>query len=271
VDPTADPQNCGGCGRICAAGTCGVTLAASMTTGAAPLGWSFNPAAGGGAYYDTAASVAVLTDDLLWQTGTLLYQQPIAVDVFTASFDLRVSKSAAGAFADGLGFVLIRDDPTVAGIPAAVGLGGGGLGMVAPQVGASGTALTGFGVEFDTYGNDATTAGCGETVNGDHVNVDSLAWCQLSGSVVPRPLAAAQPVVLSDGAWHHVVVALGGGQLAVSMVIGGTLTPIVTGAPLPGFVPGDSYYVGFSAATGGLSARHEIRNVAITFPSARCL
>ena len=45
----------------------------------------------------------------------------------------------------------------------------------------------------------------------------------------------------------------------------------IVSAPLPLFSAGKSYYFGFSAATGGITALHEIKNVAVSFPTPRCL
>jgi hypothetical protein len=46
---------------------------------------------------------------------------------------------------------------------------------------------------------------------------------------------------------------------------------VLNSVPLTGFTAGASYYYGFTGATGGLFERHELRNIAITFPSPRCL
>ena len=52
---------------------------------------------------------------------------------------------------------------------------------------------------------------------------------------------------------------------------------VVTNVALTSFQPGSSYYFGFSGATGllvsgdGGGYRTEVKNIAIRFPTARCL
>ncbi|WP_437299225.1 hypothetical protein [Sorangium sp. So ce426] len=43
------------------------------------------------------------------------------------------------------------------------------------------------------------------------------------------------------------------------------------GFTIPGFPVGSRLFHGFAAGTGDATARQEIRNVTITFPSPRCL
>src|SRR5205814_6883924 len=97
------------------------------------------------------------------------------------------------------------------------GIGGGGLGMMTPLVNNTGTAPNGYGVEFDTWDNDSPTGRCGETINGDHVNVDSLAACSIGSGSVPTPLATPAAYTLSDGNWHTATIHLASGKLSVSV------------------------------------------------------
>jgi Bacterial lectin len=274
VDPTRDPNHCGGCGNACpAADGCGATLAASMTDGTAPANWHFNmrPGSSGGAFYDPSADLAVLTNDTTGQTATLLYNHPIVTDSFDASFDFRISVSSF-PYADGMAFVLIKNNSAVADIDTAVGFGGGGFGMMAPSPQNSNALLSGYGVELDTYDNDYPNGACGETVNGDHVNIDTLASCATAtNGNLPTPLAQPQYFQLADGAWHTVQLHLAGGQLSVAIKTGTTVQTLFTNVPLTGFNSGDSYFYGFSGATGGFGERAEVRNVAVQFPTARCL
>ncbi len=273
VDPTRDANNCGVCGFICASGVCGQSVVASMTTGAAPANWHFNtrPGSSGGAFYDTSVDLAVLTNDVTGQTATILYDHPIATDSFDATFDFRISVSSF-PYADGMAFVLIKNNSAVANIDTSVGFGGGGLGMLAPSPQNSNALLSGYGVELDTYDNDNPNGACGENIDGDHVNIDSLASCATaSNGNLPTPLSQAQAFQLADGLWHTLGLHFAGGQLSVSITTNGTAQTLFTNVPLTGFVSGDSYFYGFSGATGGFSERAEVRNVAVKFPTPRCL
>jgi hypothetical protein len=273
VDPTRDPNNCNGCGNVCMSGGCGAMLAASMTDGTAPAGWHFNmrPGSSGGAFYDTSADLAVLTNDTTGQTATILYNHPIVTDSFDVSFDFRISVSGF-PYADGMAFLLIKNNSAVADIDTAVGFGGGGLGMIAPTPQNSSAILSGYGVELDTYDNDNPNGGCGENVDGDHVNIDTLASCSIGNNgSVPTPLTQAQAFQLADGQWHTAQLRLAGGQLAVSIRSGTTTTTLFSNVPLTGFTSGDSYVYGFSGATGGFGERAEVRNVSVAFPTPRCL
>jgi hypothetical protein len=64
---------------VCPAGACGTQVVAGMTSGSAPDGWSFNqaPSAAAGAFYDDAAKVAVLNDDVAHAAGSIFYRLPI--------------------------------------------------------------------------------------------------------------------------------------------------------------------------------------------------
>lgn len=274
VDPTRDPNHCGGCGNVCPAqDSCGTTLAATMTDGTAPANWHFNmrPGSSGGAFYDTSADLAVLTNDTTGQTATLLYNHPIITDSFDASFDFRISVSSF-PYADGMAFMLIKNNSAVADIDTAVGFGGGGLGMLAPSPQNSNAILSGYGVELDTYDNDNPNGACGETINGDHVNIDTLASCATAtNGSLPTPLAQAQYFQLADGLWHTVQLHLAGGQLSVAIKTGTTVKTLFTNVPLTGFNSGDAYFYGFSGATGGFGERAEVRNIAVQFPTSRCL
>jgi hypothetical protein len=269
VDPSSDPGNCGGCGVVCASGKCGTTVSASMST--LPSDWTFNTAAGAasGSFFDNSKGVAVVTADSVNAVGSIMFQHPIAVDGFDARFDVRVTH-VASQYGDGMGFMMIKQNSAVARIDTAVGITGGGLGVMAPTANGSSTVLTGFAVELDSFDNDSGNS-CGETLAGDHVNIDTLAQCFISSGSVPTPVATAQATTLGDGNWHTVRVQLSAGRMTVTITQGNTTRTLFNGVALPNFKSGDSYFFGFGGACGGLSERQELRNVSITFPTTRCL
>jgi hypothetical protein len=250
VDPASDPHNCNGCGNVCASGLCGTSIHASMS--GQPGRWSFN----GTAQYDGSQKSAVLTAaNVLFQAGSVVYQNPVVVDGFVADFQFRMG-FGGGTRSDGMGFMFQTSGPT------AVGGNGGALAML---------GLAGYGVELDIHNN----GGCGD-VSDDHVGVDSLASCS-SNSGLPDSLSSADlstTVDLADGNWHTASVSMAGG--ALSVVIDDT--GVLKGVALPGYAPSAPAYLGFAGATGGLvdptgngGYRSEVKDVSITFPSPRCL
>jgi hypothetical protein len=228
-----------------------VELVAAMT--AAPSGWTFN---GTAAYVASTQSARLTAAGVFNQAGSLVYDDPIALDSFKAQFEFRMG-AGGGSRADGMGLVLVKDGPS------ALGRFGGGLGMA---------GLDGFGVELDIFNNKL----CSDTSN-DHVGVDLLTICD-TGAKTPITLGLADvsgTVDLADAQWHTAEVTLTGGAIRVAIDGNATLSPVT----LPGFVDGSSYYLGFTGGTGGLTApdggpggyQEEVGSVSVTFPSARCL
>ncbi|KYF48303.1 hypothetical protein BE08_30435 [Sorangium cellulosum] len=219
----------------CPEGTaCAASLVADMIS--PPEGWSFN----GAAFRDPDAQVGVLTEAMTQQAGTLIYQNPIAADAFTATFEFRLGRG------DGVGFMLQTLGATVVGEP------GGGLGMA---------GLDGYGVEFDTYNN----FDCTDT-SSNHVGVDDLSQ-PCPGGALASMGDVESSVALGDGAFHTAQVDFNAGEVSVS--IDGA--PQIQRFAIGGFPVGSRFFYGFGAATGAAIARQEIRNVKITFPSPRCL
>jgi hypothetical protein len=250
VDPTTDPDNCNGCGNVCATGLCGTTVEASMAT--MPAAWTFN----GTATFNAFAPSAELTPIGNHLAGTVVYDDAITVDAFDVTFQFRMGLGG-GTRSDGMGFMIEREGAS------ALGGTGAGLGM---------TGLDGYGVELDIYDNGV----CGD-LSGNQVGVDDLSTCNAMEGT-PSSLSAvdvSSMVDLADTHWHTAEVTLAAG--AVSLSVDGAT--VITGVTLPQLKVGSPYYFGFAAGTGGLvpadggvgGYRQEVRDVVITFPTPRCL
>jgi hypothetical protein len=245
-------------GTACASGLCGAGLGAF--TGAATPGWTYN----GKAAYDGAANTVVLVDGLsAVESGSLVYNDPITVDAFTVAFDFKFTTTNGRA--DGIAFMLENDGKT------ALGGGYGGFGVL---------GLHGYGVELDIFDSGPCDPG-----NGNHAGVDLLSACG-SNTGILGPVATSNDLYdgtlpgngvgdIADGTWRTATVQLAAGQMSVTIT--GASGPVAVGnlqgVALPGFVSGTPYYFGFAAGSGsnGDASRAEIRNVAITFGSSRCL
>ena len=171
-------------------------------------------------------------------------------DSFTVTFDFRLDGSTGRA--EGLAFMMETDGD------GAVGGDGGGLGVA---------GLHGYCVENDLW----DSANCSGDMDDNHAGIDTLAVPCFAQQRYPTPVATSPylPFDLGDGAWRTEVVSVVDG--VASVAIDGIPVPNLQDVTLPNFVPGTKYFYGFGAATGGLAARHEIRNVQITFPTPRCL
>jgi hypothetical protein len=224
---------------VCGSGVCGASITASMAT--QPADWSFNASA----YWNATTLAGTLTDPTKAIAGTIVYKQPIATDSFEASFDFEISADVTSA-ADGLAFMLETDGATAVGNTYA------GLGVA---------TLHGYGFELDTFNNMT----CGDT-SANHTGVDLLPSCNTGGA--PTSLTTADaPFTMRDGAFHNCTVKLGAGNATIAL----DGTAVIKDFPLPGFVAGAPYFYGFGGANGGGADTHAIKNVAITFPSPRCL
>jgi hypothetical protein len=164
--------------------------------------------------------------------------------------------------ADGIAFVLTTSGAT------ALGTIGGGLGM---------SGLSGWGAELDIYDDQD----CSDADN-DHAGIDTLTSC---GTGEPTPLATSPYLYdsspthgvgdMGDGQWRTATVTVANSQMSLSITdpvnAAVIAVPNLQNVALPGFQTGTSYWYGFSSGGGSLAARQEIRNVAVTFPSKRCL
>lgn len=240
VDTSSDPNNCGGCGKVCASGRCGLALPPL-----APGSWSFNkdatPTDGG----------ARLTPSLGDLTGTVFYTNLIPVDDVTTNFRLRITPDAGCAggvtTGDGVAWAIQTSAPN------AVGSGRGHFGVV---------DLPGYAVEIDTFDEQ----GCDRPI--DHAAID---WTD-------APCDAGTPVMLdvynngmgggthwlANCQWHSCVVTLKSGTLSVTIdgqqALSATLTNLAAG-----------YYVGFGGGTGSYASEQEVDQVSVTFSAPSCL
>ena len=240
VNLTTDGANCGACGNRCGSGVCGSSFALPMGT-SAPSRWTLN----GAARWDAATGSAALVPATRGQAGTVWYANPLSGDVFTVEFDFRVG---GGTRADGLAFALQRNGNNV------IGRGGSGFGVV---------GLDGWAVELDVFNNNTCM-----DANGNHVGVDTLAVCDMAVGT-PNPLAVSGdlPFDVVDNVWHPMAITVDRGSVRVS--VEGRMQ--ISGVQLPGLTSTTQYWMGFGAGTGDLAARHDVRNVRVTYPSPRCL
>jgi hypothetical protein len=257
IDDVCTSGVCGGT-NPCPGGLCGASL--SAFTGSSSPGWTLN----GTATYDATANTVVLVPEgQHFSAGSVFYDDPIATDAFTVSFDFRMTTSGgSNGRGDGIAFVLQTRGPT------ALGGSGGGLGFV---------GLPGYGVELDIYDN----VECGDA-DDNHAGIDETVSC---GQGEPVPIATSPNLIdtspthgvgdLGDGQWRTATMSLANGQMSVSITdpVDSSViaVPNLKNVALPGFLLGTAYYFGLSAGGGSLAGRQEIRNVQVSFPSARCL
>jgi hypothetical protein len=248
---------CGG-SAPCPTNNCGASL--SAFDGSSTPGWTFN----GVAAYDATANTALLVPDgQQFSAGSVFYDDALAADTFTVSFDFRMTTTGGtNTRGDGIAFVMQTGGPTALGLP------GGGLGFVGD---------TGYAAELDIYDNSA----CGDA-NDNHAGIDTTQRC---GVDEPAAIATSANLIdasptggvgdLGDAQWRTATVSLANSALSLAITGpgGGTAiaVPGLQNVALPGLIKCSAYYLGFSAGGGSLAAREEIRNVKVTFPSARCL
>ena len=181
-----------------------------------------------------------LTADKTTSRGAAFFTTPIALEddaSFQSSFSFELGGGTDGA--DGLTFT-VQSDPR--GASAIGGFGG--------ELGYDGITNS-IAVEFDTYQNGSFD------VNNNHVSI-------VQGSVFSARRTAISSLDLNDGsrvyAWvdyngtSHVLAAyLSDSSVKPSQALLKATVDLET-------VVGDAGYVGFTAATGGLSNQHLLRN-----------
>jgi hypothetical protein len=138
----------------------------------------------------------------------------------------------------------------------AVGGHGGGLGAA---------GLDGYAAEFDVFQN----AACGDSAP-NQVAIGTLAGCNGGGEgSLLRQLVGSSSIApaLKNGAWRSASVSYNRGTMTVQVDgVVAIASYAILGAPI-----GDPSWFGFSAGTGTGTARQEVRNAVITFPTPHCL
>ena len=233
-------SSCGG-DRPCASGSCQESLTAF--DGAQTPTWKLN----GSAAYDPVTQTVVLAPKgVTYTAGTAIYRDAIVTDAVTLTFDFSLAGSA-----EGLAFMIETNGSDV------VGADGGGFGVA---------GLNGYCVEHDLW----DSANCSGDKDDNHAGIDTLAIpCVTDRNTRPRSRRA--PISPSPSA-----TAPGRPRSSPSSAAWPAWRSTASPCPTckvwrcPASSPGRSTSR-LLAANGGLTARQEIRNVQITFPTPRCL
>jgi hypothetical protein len=238
------PNECGVVDNNCDGSTTELTCPPGFTCGTSfafsdpPELWTFN----GSAVYEPGAPIDAFLAGPADKAGTMIYSNPIATDSFTVTFQF-------SADLDGLGFFLETNGPT------AVGGANGGFGM---------SGLSGYGIELDTF-QDA----CGGDPPANHVGIDDLSQvCGPANSVQTSMITAHLSESKFTPGEHQMEIDLNQG--AVTVIVDGTTA--ISSFTIPGFPLGQAFYYGFGGSNGFSQGNGVfVRNVKVTFPTARCL
>jgi hypothetical protein len=172
--------------------------------------------------------------------GAVWFTTPVNISAFTTDFNFQL----LSAKADGFTFAIQN-----AGI-SALGPAGSGLGYGASQPGAMGGIARSVAVKFDLYSND----GEGADSTGFYTNGAS--------PTVPATDMTASGVKLNSGDVMHAHITYDGTNL--TLVLTDTVTSqaftTVAAFNIPSIVGSGTAYVGFTAATGGLTMTTDILN-----------
>jgi hypothetical protein len=179
-----------------------------------------------------------LTDGLTNQTGTAWFNTAVNIQSFTNNFTFQLSN----ANADGITFTIQN-----AGL-AALGPAGGGLGYGPDTAGGTPGIAKSIAVKFDLFAN------AGEGVNSTGLYIH--------GASPTLPATAfGGGVNLHSGDILHVVMNYNGTTLTMTITDTTNASQAFTTSwpiDIPGAVGGNTAYVGFTAGTGGLTAKQEI-------------
>jgi hypothetical protein len=187
-------------------------------------------------------AMLTLTPNALGQLGSAFYKTPITLNVNSSLSSTFQFNMGEGGGADGMTFTIQGNGLT------AIGHGGGGLGY--HTIGKS------IAVELDTYANNATP---NENSN-SHISI-------LANGDVNNPLATYHvPFKINDNKGHRIWVDYNPTSKKLYVYLSENPSAAKPNAAilsasidLPNTV-GNTAYVGFTGATGGLSDRHSVQN-----------
>ena len=192
-----------------------------------------------------------LTDSFT-QAGTAFWSDAYpSGSSFEVAFDFQITPIAglgAETSADGIAFVIASDPSVLGNVGGAIGIGG------VPGV---------VSFEMDTY--DGTTGGFGDDIDGNHLAINV-------GDTVESPNTNQVPVAVAfdNGSVWTAVVSYNSatqtltGEVSESGVVRGTVSEIVD---LGDAVDPSALYFGFSSATGGAAAVHDILAMTVSAPT----
>jgi hypothetical protein len=181
---------------------------------------------GGDAIFDAAAQRVRLTAAAPNEAGSLFWTTPVAVTSMHARFRVLIG---GGNGADGMALALTQtSDPTTGLLPTVGGVGLGYRGM------------TGVAVELDTYRN------------GSEPNVEHVGFMRASDGA--HIVYAAPPVMLDCNCVRTIDVWLKPGRVRVRVDDQPTLDETIA----PGDFTAGTYYLGFTASTGGRNNQHAV-------------
>lgn len=192
--------------------------------------WQLN----GGA--SVASEVLSITEAVNSQARTAFFRVPLSISAFLAEFTYQNLTAGGG---DGVGFV-VQNSSTG---PAALGPGGGGFGYYGIELSAA--------VLFNAYSGGPGGRGITVMTNGMTPQFAGTTFT----STAPVGLASGNPITIS--------LRYATGNLMIKMVDTVTTDSFVTNITinLPAAVDGTNAYIGFSGATGGVTAEQRISNV----------
>jgi len=203
-----------------------VTVTPSITFNGSGAGWTVNTITTNAPIVN---NVLTLTDGGLGEARSCFLNNPVSITSFTASFTYQ---DIGGGGADGAAIVF-QNSPNG---PTALGGAGGGLGYSGITPSAA--------LEMNVF--SGTTPGIAFRVNG------------ATGS----PYSPTAPVSLPSGHSINFALSYDGTRLAVNMtdIIADTSFSTNYTANLPSLVGGETAYVGFTGASGGVASFEQISN-----------
>jgi len=200
-------------------------VAASLPNAPYAGGWQLNGSA------SVVGSSLVVTPNAALRAGSAFWPTPISTNGFTVAFDATIDQ---GDGADGMTFTF--GNPALGATATSIGSTGGGLGYA---------GIPGVAVTLDTHQNPGDPGG----------NFVGIATSATGDSLNYVATNTAVPIL--ENSTRRVVIRYSAGVLQVSIDGVVYLTQPVTLAA--------QAYVGWTAATGGLTNRHAVSNVAFSY------